>query len=159
MASSMEESWSSFKNRTSERRVVPLISRVINTKPVAMIPIKWAMGVATCSFSVTASASASVMAPRSPPQTMVTLNGVGTGGERRDHASSGNMPNTTAPRATSPATLAIRISTQSQRVMPTSRCGTSMDASTNTKDPAQNTNCCHSWLRNSHVCGRTVDGP
>ena len=90
---------------------------------------------------------------------MVALNGIGTGGDNFVAARIGSSPNTTAARAISPAATVIRISTRSQRVMPTSSRGTSIEASTNTSEPAQNTNCSQSSCRKRQVCGLSVDGP
>ncbi len=57
----------------SGRKVMPLTNRVNSTKPVVSTATKWRTCGGNAAFSVTASASASETAPRSPPHQMTTL--------------------------------------------------------------------------------------
>ena len=73
MVRSTGDSWFSPSMRISGRRLMPLTNRVISTKAVVATAMNWRASSGTPVCSVTASASASDTAPRSPPHSITTL--------------------------------------------------------------------------------------
>ena len=101
-----------------------------------------------------ASASASVTAPRSPPQRMTMLNRVPIRWLRPALVSRGKNPHSMNARATSDATIITVSVTTSDQPMSTSNRGTSSAARTNTSEFAQYASCSHRSRRNRQARGR-----
>ena len=76
----------------SGRKVRPLTNRVNSTKPVVSTATKWRTCGGSAAFSVTASASASETAPRSPPHQITTLKEVLKCEAMRNRLKVGNSP-------------------------------------------------------------------
>ena len=107
----------------------------------------------TSGFSVTASASARVTAPRRPPQRITTLNRASMRWLSRAKLSSGINPKSVSARADSDATTSTPSRSQSVQVMSSIRRGTSSAARMKISELAQKSSCCQRSRRNCQSAG------
>ena len=143
----MGGSWSMRNHRIKSRNVLPCTTSVNSVNPVASTVTSRCPASGRPGFSDTASASASVTAPRKPPQSITSLDARPTAGDRPSHANPSSSPNRITARAAKAATTTTPTSPTSAQVTPPSNRGTSNAARMNTNDPDQ-------WASNSQVSRR-----
>ena len=141
------------------RRVVPLTRMVNSTRPVASTATKRCTSCGSAGFSVTASASTSVSAPRSPPQAMASLNEVLIGWVSLARLNNGKSRKSSRRRAAKAEAMSAATRTRSRNSMSTRSLGTSMDASTKTSECAQKAICAQRSVRNDQLYGVMRERP
>ena len=109
--------------------------------------------------SVTASASASVTAPRRPPHRMTTLYLLSTRWLRPTPLNSGSSPNSTTARAANAAMTSTSRLIRSDQPTSSSSLGTINDASMKMSELAQNASCSHRSCRNRQSVGAIFGWP
>ncbi|MNV35976.1 hypothetical protein D3C71_1274370 [compost metagenome] len=115
--------------------------------------MNWRASSGTPVCSVTASASASDTAPRSPPHSITTLYGLLTLVPRRVSPSRGNSPKTTMARATRVATNTTATNSSSCQSAAAISLGISIAANRKIRELAQKPNCPQALARYSKVVG------
>ena len=135
------------------RKVRPLMSKVNSTNPVASTATAFLTPGSIPLFSVTASASAKVTAPRNPPQVIASLYTPLTFWLRWSTLNSGNSPNNTAIREASAAATATSSSQASSRCTPLSNLGTNVEALIKISELAQKPVCSQTRSRYRQLSG------
>ncbi len=155
----MGESSSRPSRRISGRSVEPCTSSVNSAKPVAWMAMNRFTSTGTKGFSVTASASASVTAPRRPPQMIASFIGGETRRVSRSAVIAGKAVKITAARLSSAAPSATPNTSTSSNVASAISRGTSRAASTKTRLPAQKASWSSISSKKAKVAGVKRDRP
>jgi len=147
----LDDRRSSPRSAMTSRNVVPLTNNVNSTRPVASTAIKRFTSGLSAAFSVAASASTKVSAPRSPPQVIASLYAELIGWLSLKNSSGGISANRIRMRAANAAPTRTATNIRSWSPTSPSSLGTRIEARIKTSERAQKAIWSHKSVRKDQL--------